>query len=571
MKRPPVKPAPAKPTGVPGIPEPLHIRPIPVDRLEFAPKNRDHDAAHRAKVADMARSLEAQGQLQPIGVCPSNRMGRFRIVFGATRAEAAPLAKMTTIEAKVYPALSEEQIRELQLIENEKRTDPSAVEQGITVVELLDLEARRQHGAASPEFNQVAASLKPKLMSAVARRLGVSEGWVRDRAYIARLTPEGRAALKSGRLPLAHARVIATVIDPAIQNEIIRAVQAEEHEGALPLTIEETRQLCGKHLFSLATVGWKLEVPFDGKPACVGCPHNTATNPGLFGEGKYTVAPNAAVPYGAQKEPEQGICTRESCYRAKLAASTKAIRSVASKAVKLAGDEELKPAERKQEARAAVSAAPVYVKPTAVDRKFDELLAKAKQADAAEAAHGGAAAAKTSVNAQENARRNKAQQQLEVALRNRICVINEAIAARATDVSGRLAALALFAFSDLLPATRSGKKMKQAQQSPGLAAAISAVVAPSFDRICELERGLKGPWFVVFDDWADRHNTVPEQLAKALGIEAPPMPTLEQFLDEQDRPAEKKKAEDKEAERKAADEAGERFAEEDEAAERGDA
>lgn len=93
---------------------------IPVDRIRVTARQRPVDPK---VVADLARSIESHGLLQPIGVKPLDGSG-YELIFGAHRLEAFKLLQCDTIPASVWAAdLSTEESRLIELRENLDRND----------------------------------------------------------------------------------------------------------------------------------------------------------------------------------------------------------------------------------------------------------------------------------------------------------------------------------------------------------------------------------------------------------------------------------------------------------------
>ena len=80
-----------------------------------------------AQVIDIADSMSAQGQLQPIIVAPRND-GRYALLAGNCRKAAAEKLGWETIRAEVREGLSEDESRLIEIDENLKRNDLSPAE-----------------------------------------------------------------------------------------------------------------------------------------------------------------------------------------------------------------------------------------------------------------------------------------------------------------------------------------------------------------------------------------------------------------------------------------------------------
>lgn len=108
---------------------------LPLDRLDLPDQPRT--VLKPLSIQQLAESLKAQGQLQPIRVQFNTETKRWRVLFGARRTMAAMLAGWTHIQAVVVPGdLSEASILTDQLIENLHRDDLKPVEEALKFAEL---------------------------------------------------------------------------------------------------------------------------------------------------------------------------------------------------------------------------------------------------------------------------------------------------------------------------------------------------------------------------------------------------------------------------------------------------
>lgn len=96
------------------------VRGVPVDLLDSNPfqprKTFDEESLN-----ELAASLKAHGQLQPIVAAVGGHDGRLVIVCGERRVMAARKLGWIEIEAKVYPGITERQLQMFALAENVNR------------------------------------------------------------------------------------------------------------------------------------------------------------------------------------------------------------------------------------------------------------------------------------------------------------------------------------------------------------------------------------------------------------------------------------------------------------------
>lgn len=528
---------------------------LPSDRLE-----RDGDDE---RVRHLAKSMSEVGQLQPVML---ERLvdGRFARVFGRRRVSAARILKWDTIRAVVVPPLPDDVRRTVVAVENVQRQDLTPAEETLAVSELLELQAvpaavqyarpLAEHcgawsnrtvtrecaddvhamNAEQQRANRHDLLLDHRVRSIacelVAAMLAKPATWVRDRMYLLRLPDKARKLVLDGKLPLAHAREIAKLAD-----EKRRAELAEDYAAGGDMSIsdsepgklEELQEDVRRSVFALNVVQWKLEVPFAGKPPCMGCPHNSISSPGLFEHGgdvskDMKAGRGTYATIDAAKASDAGVCTLPACYEAKLRAAKAAISATAKKIVD-------RPTPKKGEPAAKPISVPEYVDPKALDKKVRDRKA---------CSGGRTAASKVDPRAKARdaaaARKREAEGKLDAALEDRAAKARKAIDAALAKIPG--AALLL----DLLLRTKAfegmsnsydRKKARRVASSPAVASAVKKLKKPTLQHFLAIEKEHRGRLDSI-STWADRDNGFVDVLAKALGVDVEPAPTLDQFLAE---------------------------------------
>jgi len=209
---------------------------------------------HADKLAELARSLQEHGVLEPLIVRARNGSGSgFEIVAGERRFRAATLAQLVTVPV-IERTLTDEQVLEIQLIENIQRDDLTALEQARGYRALIESNPKKYTAVA------------------IATRVGMSEAWVWDRLKLNDLIPEAKALLEQDRMATGHAVLIARqkpadqtrIIDPAgSQNGGRAALWQYEHvdDGGVeargpvekyahmkPVSVRELEQWIAEHI-----------------------------------------------------------------------------------------------------------------------------------------------------------------------------------------------------------------------------------------------------------------------------------------------------------------------------------
>ncbi|MCZ8345123.1 MAG: ParB/RepB/Spo0J family partition protein [Leptospiraceae bacterium] len=101
---------------------------IPVERIDLDPKKNIRDSYDQAGLAELARSIETDGLLEPVGISSAiGKNGKYQLIYGFRRALA--IAKFTNL--KIIRAITVDSTADLdviQLLENIQREDLSDYE-----------------------------------------------------------------------------------------------------------------------------------------------------------------------------------------------------------------------------------------------------------------------------------------------------------------------------------------------------------------------------------------------------------------------------------------------------------
>ena len=192
---------------IPEAPDPSGPGAIEID-VELLAPNEDQPRLQMddARLEDLARSIKANGVIQPILV---RRAGDgYRIIAGERRWRAAQRAGLRKVPVIVrdVAADSHKELLELALVENIQREDLNPVEEAQAYQRLVSEFQLTQE--------QIAASVG-KDRSSVANYL-----------RLLKLPEEVRAELASGALSMGHARALLAIVDAADQRHAAREVIA---------------------------------------------------------------------------------------------------------------------------------------------------------------------------------------------------------------------------------------------------------------------------------------------------------------------------------------------------------
>ena len=318
--------------------QPDEVSTIEIRTIDRPPNQRLEELADAQRLQELAESMRVHGQEQPVRVyrkLPAEAEGAHRpsngrpyvLGYGYRRVAAAELLGWSQIRAEIHPPAADADIEAARAAENLHRQDLNVMEEALAVSNSI---AAREAGAGSRE----------QAIAQVARDLGKSETWVRDRQYMTRISDDVKRLALAGLLLPGHVRELAKVGDEAQQFGVaeaaligagmVRPVKKKDRQRAADrlaneasdgsarrLSVERVRALVDQLRRPLKRVPWDLSLPVAGQCACAGCPDNTATDQTLFG--------------GDGGAPEDGQCMNEHCYQLKLTKSEQAKKKVVEK------------------------------------------------------------------------------------------------------------------------------------------------------------------------------------------------------------------------------------------------
>jgi ParB family transcriptional regulator, chromosome partitioning protein len=215
---------------------------VDIDQLE---PNRYQPRAHidDARLEDLARSIRANGVIQPIVVrkleggsfsaprgshdagAPSwGGRERYQIIAGERRWRAAQLAQLTKVPVVIKDVAESDRKRQLEmaLIENIQRED------------LNPMEAAAAYQRLSEEFQLT--------QDDIAAEVGKDRATVANYLRLLKLPEEVRGNVASGALSMGHARAIVALSSDAEQRRLARDVVSRG------LSVRETEALVKKEI-----------------------------------------------------------------------------------------------------------------------------------------------------------------------------------------------------------------------------------------------------------------------------------------------------------------------------------
>lgn len=209
---------------------PEQVLEIEISKLAPSPFNprRQFPAA---ELADLAASIAAQGVQSPLVVRSIVANGlTHQIVFGERRFRAAQRAGIKTVPC-IVRALTDEEARTAQIIENLQRADIGPLEEAQAYRDLLKLEGQALQAAGGDEHKKASVA---KLAGAI----GKSKEYVYHRLQLLKLGEPARAALAKGEISASVAQEIAP-LDEKKQAKALRSIENYGLENAPVSAVRE--------------------------------------------------------------------------------------------------------------------------------------------------------------------------------------------------------------------------------------------------------------------------------------------------------------------------------------------
>lgn len=163
---------------------------LPTELLASHP---DNPRRTLGDLTELTRSVKSHGVLMPLLALPANDDGLHLIVAGHRRHAAAVAAELPILPVVVRP-MTEVEVVEAMIVENEHRGDLTISEQVRAIERLMNLE----DGLTPAKLN---------------RRIGKSKAWVRSRMSLAILPQRWRDRVDAGDLTVAAAEAATAVAD----------------------------------------------------------------------------------------------------------------------------------------------------------------------------------------------------------------------------------------------------------------------------------------------------------------------------------------------------------------------
>ena len=250
--------------------------------------------ASKEEDAELAKSIEAQGILQPLLL--RRRLGAgipYLIVCGRRRYRAAVALGKAAVPAMIR-TMTDAEAEQAELVENAARADAHPLDEAQQVERLVTT-----HGMRLPD---------------VAERIGKSLSTIERRLKLLNLTEKCQKAYRAGKITHSSAALIARMPNDEDQDKLLKT--ALRDDGSDREENYVAGQAIREHMHPLAkapfSVG-ELDLP-PGRIACTACQHRTAAQPALF-----------------EDVGKDDYCLDGRCYREKVNANSQRLLDAARK------------------------------------------------------------------------------------------------------------------------------------------------------------------------------------------------------------------------------------------------
>lgn len=179
---------------------------VKVSETKRSESNYRSDGMEGPQFEELVQSIREKGVLVPILVRPlkgKGKIGKWEVVAGNRRLAAAKEAGLDEIPARVQD-MNDAEAKEAQIVENMQRADVHPLDEGEAFRYLVE------------DLNHDAES--------IAKRVGKSVTYVRERLALTNLTEKAATAYRKGDILLGHALLIAKLDEDKQQNDAVKEV-----------------------------------------------------------------------------------------------------------------------------------------------------------------------------------------------------------------------------------------------------------------------------------------------------------------------------------------------------------
>lgn len=251
----------------------VEIQQLPLAKLHLSTTNPRRTFDKEAD-AELTESIRIRGVLNPILVRPHpEKKGEFEVIAGARRRRCAEDAGKEKIPCIVRTDLSEEEIREVQIVENLQRLDVHPLQEAEGFADYIKFTKRD--------------------VATLAARIGKDAAYITKRMKLADLIAPFKKRYLSKKMGLSHALILCRLTSD--QQKTVEDWFVNTWDGCP--SASELQNIVTKNFFlKILGAPWKLDDGELVKKAgpCSACPKLSSNSPALFDDvGKDTVCTDA--------------------------------------------------------------------------------------------------------------------------------------------------------------------------------------------------------------------------------------------------------------------------------------
>ena len=188
---------------------------VSVDMISPNPR-QPRSISHPQELSELTASVREHGVLQPLIITPGDMAGRYILIAGERRLQAARQAGLASVPVIIRQATDQQRL-ELAIIENVQRYDLSPLEEAEAYRQLAE-----DFGLSHEE---------------IAAQVGKSRVAVTNTLRLLKLPDAVKNALIEGRISEGHARSLLALPTPESQTAALRTVIAQD------LNVRQTEEL----------------------------------------------------------------------------------------------------------------------------------------------------------------------------------------------------------------------------------------------------------------------------------------------------------------------------------------
>jgi ParB/RepB/Spo0J family partition protein len=234
---------------------------IPKEQIHITGLN-DRKVFDPVSLQELADSMKTYGILQNLVVRKNGKQNHYELVNGERRYRAAEIAGLQTLPCKVL-VLSDEEFKEVMLIENIQREDIHPMDQAESFARLQENNA---------DVNQIAI------------KVGKSVRYIKERLALNNLTVKAKELFRAGTMQLGHALILC-LFKKEHQNQAIDQVMQSEDRFQYFNHPQDLREWMNRNILcSLTDAVFNIEDPdlVTKAGACTSCTKQTGANAELF-------------------------------------------------------------------------------------------------------------------------------------------------------------------------------------------------------------------------------------------------------------------------------------------------